>query len=86
MAGGTATISNWDLVYKHQIQIIGFNLGVLIQTAPQIFGENMGELGALIAAGVVTPARPTTYALADGPQALVDLEDRTTVGKLALIP
>jgi NADPH:quinone reductase len=86
LAGGNATISNWDLVYKHQIQIIGFNLGALIRAAPQIFGEIMGELGALIAAGVVKPARAKTYALADGPQALVDLENRSTVGKLALIP
>jgi hypothetical protein len=45
-AGGNATISNWDLVYKHQVQIIGFNLGVLIRAAPQIFGEIMGERGA----------------------------------------
>ncbi|MEO8701337.1 MAG: zinc-binding dehydrogenase [Kofleriaceae bacterium] len=86
LAGGNATISNWDLVYTHPIQLIGFNLGALIQAAPQIFGEVMGELGALIAAGVITPARAKTYALADGPQALADLENRATVGKLALIP
>ncbi|HEY0251494.1 MAG TPA: zinc-binding dehydrogenase [Kofleriaceae bacterium] len=86
LAGGIATFSNWDLVYTHPVQIIGFNLGVLIQTAPQIFGEIMGELGALIGAGVIAPARPTRYALADGRQALLDLEQRTTIGKLALIP
>ncbi|MEJ7604076.1 MAG: zinc-binding dehydrogenase [Kofleriaceae bacterium] len=86
LAGGDASISNWDLVYKHQVQIIGFNLGVLIQAAPQIFGEIMGELGALIAAGVVAPARVKAYALVDGPKVLVDLENRETIGKLALIP
>ena len=86
LAGGDATISNWDLVYKHQVQLIGFNLGVLIQHAPQIFGEVMGELAALIAAGVVTPTRATAAALADGPRALAALESRATVGKLALIP
>jgi len=85
-SGGSASISNWDLVYKHQVQIIGFNLGALIQNAPQLFGEIMGELGALIAEGVVKPARPKRYALADGRQALLDLENRVTVGKLALIP
>jgi NADPH2:quinone reductase len=86
LAGGEASITNWDLVYRHQVHIIGFNIGVLIQAAPQIFGEVMGELSALIAAGVVTPARTTTYDLADGPKALAELEARVTVGKLALRP
>ena len=56
--GGDAAISNWELVYKHQVQVIGLNIGMLIQAAPQIFGEVMGELFALIAAGVLTPASP----------------------------
>ncbi|WUJ70382.1 zinc-binding dehydrogenase [Kribbella soli] len=81
-AGGEAAITNWDLVYKHQVHVIGFNLGVLIETAPHIFGELFG----LIAAGVLSPGRPTTYDLADGPKALAELEARATVGKLALLP
>jgi NADPH:quinone reductase len=86
VAGGEAAITNWELVYKHQIHIIGLNIGVLIQAAPQIFGELMGELFALTAAGVLTPGRPTAYELADGPTALAELESRATVGKLALLP
>jgi NADPH2:quinone reductase len=86
LAGGEAAITNWDLVYKHQVHIIGFNIGVLIQAAPQIFGELMGELFALIAAGVLAPAHPTTYDLADGPKALAELGTRATIGKLALLP
>ncbi|MGW4244369.1 zinc-binding dehydrogenase, partial [Nocardia sp. NPDC004722] len=66
LAGGEAAITNWDLVYKHQIHLIGLNIGVLIQAAPQIFGELMGELSTLIAAGVLTPVQPTAYDLADG--------------------
>jgi NADPH:quinone reductase len=73
-------------VYKHQVHIIGLNIGVLIQAAPQIFGELMGELSALIAAGVLGPARPAAYDLADGPKVLAELEARATVGKLALLP
>jgi NADPH:quinone reductase len=84
--GGDAAITNWELVYKHQIHVIGLNIGVLIQAAPQIFGEVMGELFELMAAGVVTPGQPTTYELADGPKALAELEARATVGKLALLP
>ncbi len=86
VAGGEASITNWELVYKHQVHVIGFNVGVLIQAAPQIFGEVMGELSALIAAGVLTPGRPTAYELADGPKRLAELETRATIGKLALLP
>jgi NADPH:quinone reductase len=86
LAGGDASITNWDLVYQHQIHVTGLNIGVLIQAAPQIFGEVMGELFALMAAGVLTPSQPTAYELADGPKALTELEARATVGKLALLP
>ncbi|MFI5958076.1 zinc-binding dehydrogenase [Cryptosporangium sp. NPDC051539] len=55
---------------------------MLIRAEPQIFAE----LSALVAAGVVTPGRPTVHDLADGPKALAELEARTTVGKLALVP
>jgi NADPH:quinone reductase len=86
VAGGEAAITNWTLVYEHQVHVIGFNLGVLIGAAPQIFGEVMGELLALIAAGVLSPAHPTAYDLADGPSALAALAARATIGKLALRP
>jgi NADPH2:quinone reductase len=86
VAGGEATITNWELVYEHQVHVIGLNIGVLIQDAPQIFGELMGELSTLIATGVLPPARPTAYDLADDTKALAELEARETVGKLALLP
>jgi len=86
LAGGEATITNWDLVYKHQVHVIGLNIGVLIQDAPHVFGEVMGEMFGLIAAGVLDPSQPTTYELAEGPKALAELEMRATVGKLALLP
>jgi NADPH2:quinone reductase len=86
VAGGEAAITNWELVYKHQLHVIGLNIGILIQAAPQIFGEVMGELFALLAAGVLGPGQPTTYALAEGPKALAELEARATIGKLALLP
>ena len=86
VAGGEALISNWELLYRHQVHLVGLNIGVLIQAAPQVFGEVMGELSALIAAGVVAPGRPTAYELAHGPKALAELEARATIGKLALLP
>lgn len=86
LPAGEATISNWDLVYKHQVHVIGLNLGALIQAAPQVFGQVMAEMFGLIAAGVLGPAEPTVCQLADGPKALAELEARTTIGKLALMP
>ncbi len=86
VAGGEAAVTNWELIYKHQVHIIGLNIGVLMQTAPQIAGEIMSELSALIAAGTLTPGPLTAYELADGPKALAELEARATVGKLALLP
>jgi NADPH2:quinone reductase len=86
LAGGRAATTNWDLVYKHQIHLIGLNIGTLLQATPHIFGDVMGELFGLLAAGVLRPGEPTTYPLADGPRALAELEARNTVGKLALLP
>jgi NADPH2:quinone reductase len=86
LPAGEASISNWDLVYRHQVHIVGFNMGMLIQAAPQTFGLVMGELFALIGSGVLPPVDPTVYALADGRNALGALEGRSSVGKLALRP
>ncbi|GAA1980334.1 zinc-binding dehydrogenase [Catenulispora subtropica] len=86
LAGGEATVTNWDLVYQHQVHLIGLNIGVLIHSAPHLFGKLMGEMAALIAAGVLVPSEPTAYELTDGPRALADLEARRTIGKLALRP
>lgn len=86
VAAGVVEVSNWDLNFTHQIALIGLHLGVLIETAPEIFGEIMGELSALIAAGVYPPGRPTIYSLDDGAKALADLESRATIGKLVIKP
>jgi NADPH2:quinone reductase len=86
VAGGQAAVTNWQLLYQHQVHLIGLNIGVLIQSAPRIFGELIAELSVLMAAGVLRPAAPTAYDLADGPRALAELERRATIGKLALLP
>jgi NADPH2:quinone reductase len=86
LAGGRAAITNWDLVYKHQLHLIGLNVGVLIERAPHVFAEVMRELFGLIGSGVLGPGQPTTFALMEGRKALMELEARATVGKLALLP
>ncbi|MEU1839402.1 NADPH:quinone oxidoreductase family protein [Micromonospora chersina] len=86
LAGGEAAVTNWDLVYRHQVHLIGLNIGILIQSAPRIFADVMAEVFQLLATGVLGPGQPTIYGLAEGPKALAELEARTTVGKLALVP
>jgi NADPH2:quinone reductase len=86
LAGGESSISNWDLVYKHQVQLAGLNIGILIQSAPEVFGEVMTEMFGLMAAGVIGPGQPTLHGLEEGPKVLAELEARATVGKLVLLP
>ncbi|MEU0540739.1 zinc-binding dehydrogenase [Nocardia sp. NPDC005978] len=86
LAGGEAIVSNWELVYRNHIQLIGCNVGVLARSAPRLFGALKAELSELIRAEVLTPVRPVAFDLADGPKALAGLAARTTVGKLALLP
>jgi NADPH2:quinone reductase len=86
LAAGEASITNRELVYEHQVHVVGLNIGILIRAAPSIFGEVMGELSALVAGGVVAPSRPTTHDLAEGSEVLAELECRATMGKLALLP
>jgi NADPH:quinone reductase len=86
VVGGDASISAWELVYRHQVQVVGLNLGVLAQAAPPLFGEVVGRVLGLVRAGVVRPGAPGVHALADGRKALTELEARATVGKLALVP
>ncbi|MEV4264527.1 zinc-binding dehydrogenase [Kribbella sp. NPDC049584] len=85
-AAGESSISNWELNFKHPVQVIGHHLTTFIQQAPELFADVMAELGKLIDAGVYPPGKPTVYDLEDGPKVLAELEAGVTVGKLALKP
>ncbi|ADB30225.1 Alcohol dehydrogenase zinc-binding domain protein [Kribbella flavida DSM 17836] len=86
VAAGEASISNWELNFRHQIHVIGLHIGVLIEQAPHLYAEIVAELAELRAVGVYPPGQPTVYDLADGAKALTELESRGTTGKLALRP
>ena len=85
-AAGEASISNWELNFRHPVHVIGQHLTTTIRHAPELFAKVLAELDELIEAGVYPPGRPTVYDLTDGPKALSELEARATVGKLALKP
>ena len=86
LAGGEAAITNADLVFRHQVQLIGLHIGVLAESAPHVFAWLTQELDALIAAGVYPPGEPAVHDLADGPRVLARLAAGVTTGKLALRP
>jgi NADPH:quinone reductase len=84
MAGGAAPVTNLGADLPAPSPRDRPDIGVLIQAAPQMFSEVMGELSALIAAGVLTPGEATIYDLADGPKALAGLETRRQASPAAL--
>ena len=85
-ANGVANLTNWQLVFQHQIHVIGLHIGVFSQQASAQFAQLLDELFTLQAAGVYPPGEPTLYSLEDGAKALGELESGNTHGKLALRP
>ncbi|GAA0242954.1 zinc-binding dehydrogenase [Saccharothrix mutabilis subsp. mutabilis] len=85
-AAGEAAVTNWELVFKHQVQVMGLHIAEMAREAPEVYADVMRELGALRDAGVYEPGEPTVFDLADGPRVLADLAAGRTVGKLALKP
>ena len=89
MAGGDAAITNWELVYKHQVHSSALTSAILIQAAPQIFGEVMGEMFGLIAAGVLGPVQPDDLCAGrrpEGPRGPGSPGDRRQAGPAAVRP
>lgn len=86
VAGGDAAVSNRELNFTHPIHVIGLHLGVLVDTAPELYADLLAELAVLRAAGVLTPGSPAVHDLADGPAVLARLAARATTGKQALRP
>lgn len=85
-SSGDATLDTHDLVFNHQVHIIGLHIGKLAAAAPSLYQELLTEIRELIAAGVYRPGRPTLHPLAQGPNLLRQIEDRRTAGKHALDP
>lgn len=85
-ASGDATLDTHDLVFKHQVHIIGLHIGKLAAVAPSLYQGLLAELRRLIAEAVYLPGQPTVHPLAYGATLLQRIEDRRTVGKHALDP
>ncbi len=79
-------INNVGMIWDYPVSITGMTLGSLIGNRPDLFGQVMGEIGELIASGVIRPEEPMVHSLADGSQVLSDLEQRKTTGKQVFVP
>ncbi len=83
---GDATVSNRELLWDHQVQLLGINMRALMGHRPDLVQQAGGELFALLAEHGIRPDEPTSADLADGPELLAHMEDRRTTGKLVLLP
>jgi NADPH2:quinone reductase len=66
--------------------VVGLHWGLYRKFEPSIFGTVHRELVALVEAGKVDPLVGETLSLDQAPQALAKLADRSTVGKVVLVP
>lgn len=85
-ASGDATLNTHDLVFHHQVHIIGLHIGKLADAMPSFYHELLTELRRLIIEGVYRPGQPTVHPLAHGATVLQQIAERGTVGKHALDP
>ena len=84
-SGQNAPIDNVRLIFQ-PVEFIGYHIVQLMVRRPELFAEEMAEVGALLAEGVMTPEEPTAWPLAQTREALDALGDRRTTGKLVLVP
>jgi NADPH2:quinone reductase len=66
--------------------VVGLHWGLYRRYEPAIFGRVHDELVTLVESGAVDPLVGETLPLDRAPQALAKLADRSTVGKVVLVP
>ena len=66
--------------------VVGLHWGLYRKYEPAIFGQVHDELVKLVESGAVDPLVGESLPLDQAPQALAKLADRSTVGKVVLVP
>jgi NADPH2:quinone reductase len=66
--------------------VVGLHWGLYRKYEPSIFGQVHAELVTLVESGAVDPLVGESLPLDQAPQALAKLADRSTVGKVVLVP
>jgi NADPH:quinone reductase len=66
--------------------VVGLHWGLYRKMEPSLIGQIHDELTTLVESGAVDPLVGETLPLDQAPQALAKLADRSTVGKVVLVP
>ncbi len=82
-SGALASVSNRQMIFR-PVELIGYHIVGMAVNRPDLLQRDLEEVFALIAAGVIVPDEPTSYALEQAPEALSALQARKTTGKLVL--
>jgi NADPH2:quinone reductase len=85
-AGGDIPHVPLNQVLLNDRTVIGIDWGFWAGKRPDANAELLDELFAMVRAGRLHPAEPTSYALDDAARALEDLEHRRVAGKVVLAP
>ncbi len=86
IVAGDAAVSNRELLWDHQVQLLGVNMRALMAHRPDLVQQTAAELFTLMGRHGIRPDEPTAADLADGPAVLARMEARRTTGKLVLVP
>ena len=83
VAGPIPEIPTNQILLRNR-SVVGVDWGIWAMTNPAAQVALLGELLAMVEAGSLTPAEPTLFSLDDAALALLALQERRVVGKIAL--
>ncbi|NNN20306.1 MAG: zinc-binding dehydrogenase [Acidimicrobiaceae bacterium] len=86
MASGKPGVAKSDQLHHSSRTLSGFSYGYLRRTNPEAARKIMEQALPFVTSGIITFDEVTRYSLWDVAQAHRDLESRTTIGKLILVP
>jgi NADPH2:quinone reductase len=85
-AGGTIPKLPANRLLLNSASAIGVFWGATSQREPELAKRVHAELFGMLAAGRIKPILTKRYPLAEAPQAMKDLAERRTAGKVVLVP
>ncbi|MEG8278169.1 quinone oxidoreductase family protein [Streptomyces sp. AHA2] len=84
-SSGGGAIQAYDLLVGAK-SVIGFQMARVARSRPELYERRRGELWRLFAAGEVRPVVHGRFALEDAAKAHGEIEGRSNLGKVVLIP
>jgi NADPH2:quinone reductase len=85
-SGRAPEIPSFDALRRRNVGILGFSLGIFRRHDPDRVAQTVQPALELLRQGRVRPVRPRTFPLGEAAEALRQLANRQTVGKLQVAP